>query len=151
MPSSKKLISCMPQDERRREVADIYAAANKGTNHFVNKEGSLVTSIPLESDDIRRLARLERSVKMRTGRRNRVNQIFAELSTPQFQSARTLLAEDHLAQRWLCSKSRLQKWRSAGRGPAYLKIGRRILYRLADIEEFEQKQLVNLTATKRDR
>jgi hypothetical protein len=151
MPSSKKPISCMPQDERRREVADIYAAANKGTKHFVNKEGSLVTSIPLESDDIRRLARLERSVKMRTGRRNRVNQIFAELSMPQFESARALLAEDHLAQRWLCSKSRLQKWRSAGRGPAYLKIGRRILYRLADIEEFEQKQLVNLTATKRDR
>lgn len=151
MPSSKKPISCMPQHERRREIADIYAAANKGIKHLINKEGSLVTSIPLGSEDIRKLARLERSVKMRKGRRNRVNQIFAELSMPQFESARALLAEDHLAQRWLCSKSRLQKWRSAGRGPAYLKIGRRILYRLADIEEFEQKQLVNLTATKRDR
>lgn len=63
MPSSKKPISRMPQDERRREIADIYVAANKGTKHFINKEGSLVTSIPLESEDIRRLARLERSAK----------------------------------------------------------------------------------------
>jgi hypothetical protein len=151
MPSSKKPISRMAQDERRREIADIYAAANKETKHFINKEGSLVTSIPLESEDIRRLARLERSVKMRKDRRNRANEIFAELSMPQLEAARALLAEDHLAQRWLCSKSRLQKWRSAGWGPAYLKIGSRILYRLADIEEFEQKRLVNLTATKRDR
>jgi hypothetical protein len=69
----------------------------------------------------------------------------------QLEAARALLAEDHLAQRWLCSMSRLQKWRSAGRGPDYLKIGNRILYRLADIEEFEQKQLVNLTAAESDR
>jgi len=149
MPSSKKPISRMRQDERRREIADIYAAANKGTKHFIIKEGSLVTSIPLGSEDIRRLARLERSVKMHKGRRNRANLIFAELSMPQLEAARALLTEDHLAQRWLCSKSRLQKWRSAGRGPAYLKIGSRILYRLADIEEFEQKQLVNLTAVEK--
>ena len=37
----------------------------------------------------------------------------------------------------------------SGAGPAYLKIGSRILYRLADIEEFEQKQLVNLTAVEK--
>jgi hypothetical protein len=154
MPSSKKPISRMLQDERRREIADIYAAANKGIKHLINKEGSLVTSIPLGSEDIRKLARLERSVKTRKGRRNRANQIFAELSMPQLEAARAaraLLAEDHLAQRWLCSMSRLQKWRSAGRGPGYLKIGSRILYRLADIEEFEQKRLVNLTAAESDR
>jgi hypothetical protein len=75
--------------------------------HFIDKEGTLVTSIPLGSEDIRRLARQEQSVKTRKGRRNRANQIFAELSMPQLEAARSLLAEDRLAQRWLCSKSRL--------------------------------------------
>jgi hypothetical protein len=93
MPSSKKPISRMPQDERRREIADIYAAANKRTKHFINKEGSPVTSIPLESEDIRRLARLERSVKIHKGRRKRANQIFAELSMPQLEDARALCPE----------------------------------------------------------
>lgn len=32
--------------------------------------------------------------------------------------------------------STLNDWRSTGRGPAYLKIGSRVLYRVRDLDEF---------------
>lgn len=144
MPSGKKRISKTTQDDRRREIKAIYATASNATKHFINMEGALVTSIPLGAEEIRRLARLEHSLKKRKVTSGRANRIFAGLSLPGI--ARGLLSEDHLAQRWLCSKSRLQKWRSAGQGPAYLKIGKRVLYRLADIDYFEQERLVSPTA-----
>ena len=140
MPTGNKPVPKDTQNERRREIKAICSTASHAIRHFVNREGNLVTSIPVGSEEIRRLARLEHSAKKRKVRRNRANQIFAELSTPR--NARGLLSEDHLAARWLCSKSRLQKWRSAGRGPAYLKSGRRVLYRLADIDDFERDRLV---------
>ena len=48
------------------------------------------------------------------------------------------LTEGDLARRWICSTSRLQRWRSRGERPAYLKIARKILYQLQDIQAFEQ-------------
>jgi len=53
-----------------------------------------------------------------------------------------LVTEKLLAQRWYCSTSRLQHWRSKGEGPAYLKIGGRVLYRISDIRDYETKHLV---------
>lgn len=110
MPSGKKRISKTTQDERRREIKAIYATASNATKHFINKEGAFVTSIPLGTEEIRRLARLEHSLKKRKVTPGRAIRILAGLSPPE--TARGLLSEDHLAQRWLCSKSRLQKWRA---------------------------------------
>jgi predicted DNA-binding transcriptional regulator AlpA len=56
---------------------------------------------------------------------------------------KALLTEKELAQRWSCSTSRLQRWRSEKQGPIYMKIGNKVLYRLADIEAFEQQCLVS--------
>jgi predicted site-specific integrase-resolvase len=42
-----------------------------------------------------------------------------------------------LAKRWGISYRTLERWRWEGIGPAYLKIGGRVVYRLEDIEEFE--------------
>lgn len=42
-----------------------------------------------------------------------------------------------LAKRWNISFRTLERWRWEGVGPAYLKIGGRVVYRLEDIEEFE--------------
>ena len=42
-----------------------------------------------------------------------------------------------LAKRWLISSRTLEQWRWQGRGPRYLKIGGRVVYRLSDIEAFE--------------
>jgi hypothetical protein len=35
----------------------------------------------------------------------------------------------------------LERWRWEGKGPRYLKVGGRVLYRLADIEAFERQGL----------
>jgi hypothetical protein len=45
--------------------------------------------------------------------------------------------QKHLAERWLISPRTLEQWRWQGRGPRYLKISGRVIYRLSDIETFE--------------
>jgi hypothetical protein len=47
-----------------------------------------------------------------------------------------------LAERWSVSVGHLANLRSAGTGPAYLKLGGRILYRLADVEDYETRARV---------
>lgn len=54
---------------------------------------------------------------------------------------RPLLSEYELAQRWLLSVRTLQRWRIAGTGPVFLRLGRRIAYRLSDVERFEAAHL----------
>jgi hypothetical protein len=51
------------------------------------------------------------------------------------------LDQDELAERWLISPRTLEQWRWQGRGPRYLKIGGRVVYRLSDIEGFEAANL----------
>ena len=46
-----------------------------------------------------------------------------------------------LAERWLISPRTLEQWRWQRRGPRYLKICRRVVYRLSDIEAFEAANL----------
>jgi hypothetical protein len=55
---------------------------------------------------------------------------------------RELLTEKMLADRWVCSVARLQRWRTVGEGPRYLKIVGKVLYRLKDIEAYEKASLV---------
>lgn len=47
------------------------------------------------------------------------------------------LGQKELAQRWRMSEATLERWRSDRKGPAFLKILGRALYRLEDIEAFE--------------
>ena len=58
------------------------------------------------------------------------------------EPARELLTEKMLADRWVCSVVRLQRWRTVGEGPPYLKIVGKVLYRLKDIEAYEEASLV---------
>lgn len=51
------------------------------------------------------------------------------------------LSQKELARCWGISHRTLERWRAQGRGPAYLKLGGRVLYRLPDIEAFEHSQL----------
>jgi len=46
-----------------------------------------------------------------------------------------------LADRWNISERTLERWRWTGEGPAYLKIGGRVVYRLEDIEAYEAENL----------
>lgn len=45
-----------------------------------------------------------------------------------------------LARRWSISPRTLERWRYLNQGPAFLKLGGRILYRLEDVEAFEAAQ-----------
>lgn len=46
-----------------------------------------------------------------------------------------------LAERWLISPRTLEQWRWQGKGPKYLKIGGRVVYRLQDVEHYEAQHL----------
>ena len=47
------------------------------------------------------------------------------------------LLEAELAQRWRLSERTLQRWRLAGSGPAFLRLGRRVAYRRSEVESLE--------------
>ena len=51
------------------------------------------------------------------------------------------LTQRDLANRWHVSEACLERWRSEGRGPIFLKLAGRVLYRLEDVETFEQESL----------
>jgi hypothetical protein len=51
------------------------------------------------------------------------------------------LNQEQLARRWSLSPRTLERWRWLNEGPAYLKIGGRVIYRLEDIEAFEAAQM----------
>ncbi len=53
-------------------------------------------------------------------------------------SSQRYLTTVELAERWRTSPETCRYWRHIGRGPRSVKIGRRVLYDLADIEEYER-------------
>jgi hypothetical protein len=48
-----------------------------------------------------------------------------------------MLSQKDLAAHWRMSARTLEAWRCQGTGPVYTKIGRRVLYRIEDIEAYE--------------
>jgi len=58
----------------------------------------------------------------------------------------THLNQFELSLRWRISPRSLERWRWEGKGPQYLKIGGRVVYRLEDIEAYEAEQLRSSTA-----
>lgn len=48
------------------------------------------------------------------------------------------LNQVQLARRWSLSPRTLERWRWRDQGPAYLKVGGRVVYRLEDVETFER-------------
>ena len=59
---------------------------------------------------------------------------------------RRVLNENELAQRWGISPKTLQRWRSEGRGPKYLKLSKRVSYPLVTVIEFEANALHDSTS-----
>ena len=55
------------------------------------------------------------------------------------------LTQEQLARRWQVSPRTLEQWRWLGKGPRFLKIGARVLYREEDIEEYEAWRLCRNT------
>lgn len=58
------------------------------------------------------------------------------------------LNQVELSQRWKLSPRTLERWRWLGTGPRYHKIGGRVVYRLDDIQEWENSRIFRCTAEK---
>lgn len=50
------------------------------------------------------------------------------------------LSQLELSRRWGISPRTLERWRWLRQGPAYLKIGGKVVYRLDDIDAYEAEQ-----------
>ena len=57
------------------------------------------------------------------------------------------LNQRQLAERWGVSEASLERWRTEGIGPQFLKLQGRVLYRMVDIEAFEESCLSTSTKT----
>ena len=62
----------------------------------------------------------------------------------------TCLNQIDLARRWKISPRTLERWRWLGEGPQYLKLGGRVLYRVADIEAYEQSIVRLITSDSKE-
>ena len=51
-----------------------------------------------------------------------------------------------LAERWGLSPKTLERWRVIGTGPKYIRLPGKVIYRLCDIEAYENECLVSSTA-----
>jgi predicted DNA-binding transcriptional regulator AlpA len=57
------------------------------------------------------------------------------------------LLDEHRTARYLGLRVKtLRNWRSAGKGPSYIKIGRIVRYRVTELDEFIEKRLVDTGA-----
>jgi predicted site-specific integrase-resolvase len=65
------------------------------------------------------------------------NHLYDHLLNPD--DPQLLIRERELAVRWKISRRTLQRWRAEGAGPAYIRIGDAVRYRLEDVFAFEQK------------
>jgi hypothetical protein len=69
--------------------------------------------------------------------------ILACSSTPPQEERMTIrhLNQSELAKRWSLSARTLERWRWQRKGPPFLKVGGRVVYRLEDVEGYETAQL----------
>ena len=56
------------------------------------------------------------------------------------------MTQTQLAERWQVAESTLERWRSEGVGPIYMKILGRVRYHLSDITDFEEDSLRGSTS-----
>ncbi len=60
------------------------------------------------------------------------------------------LNQRQLADRWDLSEASLERWRTEGIGPVFLKLQGRVLYRVEDIESYEVDSLRKSTSVRLD-
>jgi hypothetical protein len=100
----------------------------------------LTTRFPLYSREVQALETLiERNQRWVTKPRKKKA---PKLPPTGITTDSALFTDQMLAARWHCSTSRLQYWRSTDQGLPYLKMLGRVLYRIEDIQAYEQQSMV---------
>lgn len=64
---------------------------------------------------------------------------------PAKQSPGVMFNVSGLAERWNIKPTTLNRWRHLGRGPKFIKLGGRVVYRLSDVEQFEDENTAQNT------
>lgn len=59
---------------------------------------------------------------------------------------RNFINQIELSRRWGVSPRTLERWRWLGEGPAFVKLGGKVVYNLAVIEAYEKSQIRNSTS-----
>lgn len=59
---------------------------------------------------------------------------------------RNFINQIELSRRWGVSPRTLERWRWLGEGPAFVKLGGKVVYNLAVIEAYEKAQIRNSTS-----
>ncbi len=54
------------------------------------------------------------------------------------------LTQDEVASRWRISPRSLERWRWQRTGPAFTKLGGRVVYALSDIEAYERRRRADI-------
>jgi hypothetical protein len=57
-------------------------------------------------------------------------------------SSSEFLTDVQLAERWHVHRQTLIRWRSLNKGPSYSKINGRVLYPLAEVEQYEKANTI---------
>ena len=57
-------------------------------------------------------------------------------------SCSEFLTDVQLAERWHVHRQSLIRWRSLNKGPSYSKINGRVLYSLAEVEQYEKANTI---------
>lgn len=110
----------------------------KTVTEFVGDK--LTTRFPLYSREVQALETLiERNQRWVTKPRKKKA---PKLPPTGITTDSALFTDQMLAARWHCSTSRLQYWRSTDQGLPYLKMLGRVLYRIGDIQAYEQQSMV---------
>lgn len=75
---------------------------------------------------------------------------WAPIHLKEFSMTTTHFDQLQLAERWGLSPKTLERWRVIGTGPKYIRLPGKVIYRLCDIEAYENECLVSSTAEYRE-
>lgn len=139
MKSKKELLV---QKFTLEEAIKALEAKSQNTTWTDHSDGSFTVSIPITATDLKQKAALRADLNKTDALLGQRKSSARKVSGVQIIKDPDLLTEQMLAERWHCSASRLQRWRAANTGPAYLKIGGKVLYRQEDIIAYEAAHLV---------
>lgn len=135
-----------PPEDPRTLLKNLLRARNENTEHIV-EDGRRITRLRMSLKNLSTTAALRRKAAALEANEPDPTKVERKAASPENSPRREFLSELMLAQRWYCSRSRLQHWRSTGQGPAFVKLGGRVLYSIADIAEFEARHRVSPAAS----
>ena len=124
------------------EAIKALEAKGQNTTWTDHTDGSFSVSVPITVTDMKQMSELRAELNKTDSLLGQKKSSTRKASAVQAIKDPDLLTEQMLAERWHCSASRLQRWRAANTGPAYLKIGGKVLYRQKDIIAYEAAHLV---------